>query len=63
VRFIHFYLAVYFMLAVGAALALWQAGALARISGSWLAIAAVIVIGPGIILAVSTSGPATISHE
>ena len=62
-RFIHFYLVAYFILAVGAVLALWQAGALARISGIWLATAAVIVVGPGIILAVSASGPATISHE
>jgi len=63
VRFIHFYLTGYFMLAVGAVLALWQAGVIARISGAWLAISAVIVIGPGIILAVSSRGSDSIVHE
>jgi hypothetical protein len=63
VRFIHFYLVGYFMLAVGAVLALWQAGAIARISGVWLTISAVIVIAPGIILAVSSRGPTSIAHE
>jgi hypothetical protein len=62
-RFIHFYLVGYFILVVGAALALWQAGALARISGIWLTIAAVIVLGLGIILAVSSLRPATITPE
>ena len=37
-RFIHLYLIGYFVLVVGAILALWQAGALARISGTWIAI-------------------------
>jgi hypothetical protein len=63
VRFIHVYLVGYFMLAVGAVLALWQGGALARISGIWLAISAVIVVGPGIMLAMSSRGPTTIAHE
>ena len=62
-RFIHFYLVGYLMLAVGAVLALWQAGAIARIPGTWLAISAVIVIGPGIILAVSTRGSTSIAPE
>jgi hypothetical protein len=63
VRFIHVYLVAYFMLAAGAAQALWQSGALARISSTWLAIFAVIVVGPGIVLAMSSRGPATIVHE
>jgi hypothetical protein len=63
VRFIHFYLVGYFMLAVGAVVALWQAGALARISAIWLAISAVIVVGPGIMLAMSSRAPTTIAHE
>ena len=32
-RFIHLYLIGYFVLVVGAALALWQAGVLAHVSG------------------------------
>ena len=62
-RFIHFYLAGYFMLVAGAVLALSQAGAIARIPGEWLAISAVIVIGPGIILAVSSRGKTSVAHE
>jgi hypothetical protein len=62
-RFIHLYLIGYFILIVGAALALWQAGVLARISSIWLTIAAVIVVGLGIILAVSSGRPATVTHD
>ncbi len=61
-RFIHFYLIGYFILVLGAALALWQAGVLARISGTWLAISAVIIVGLGIILAVTSAKP-TITNE
>src|SRR6185369_1672229 len=50
-RFIHLYLIGYFVLVVGAVLALWQAGVLARVSGSWLAIGMLIVFGLGIMLA------------
>ena len=35
-RFIHLYLLGYFLLVIGAGLALWQAGILARISPTWL---------------------------
>jgi hypothetical protein len=62
-RFIHLYLIGYFVLVVGACLALWQAGVLARISGIWLAIAALIVVGLGLILAVSSVRPTTVSRE
>jgi hypothetical protein len=49
-RFIHFYLIGYFVLVAGAALALWQAGVLARISPMWLALSALVVIGLGLLL-------------
>ena len=62
-RFIHLYLIGYFILVVGAGLALWQAGALARVSVTWMTITAVIVIGLGIILAVTSSRPTTVTHE
>jgi len=62
-RFIHLYLIGYFILVLGAGLALWQAGVLHRISGIWIAIAAVIVVGLGIILAVTSGRPATIARE
>jgi hypothetical protein len=62
-RFIHLYLIGYFTLVLGAVLALWQAGVLARVSGVWLAISLLIVIGLGIILAVSSGKPTAITHE
>jgi hypothetical protein len=62
-RFIHLYLIGYFVLVAGACLALWQAGVLTRISGIWLAIAALIVVGLGLILAVSSVRPTSISSD
>jgi hypothetical protein len=62
-RFIHLYLIGYFLLVLGAGLALWQAGVLGRISPMWIAISALIVIGLGIILAVTSSSTTTISRE
>ena len=56
-RFIHLYLVGYFVLVVGAVLALWQSGVLARVSGIWIAIGLVIAIGLGIMLAVSAGKP------
>jgi len=56
-RFIHLYLIGYFVLVVGAVLALWQAGVLARISTMWLAIGMLIVFGLGIMLAVTAGKP------
>lgn len=61
-RFIHFYLIGYFILVIGAVLALWQSGVLARISGIWLAIGLLIAFGLGIMLAV-TAGEPTITHQ
>jgi hypothetical protein len=62
-RFIHLYLIGYFVLVLGAALALWQAGILARIPGIWIGISAIVVVGLGIILAVSSARPTTIARE
>ena len=62
-RFIHIYLIGYFILILGAGLALWQAGVLARISPTWIAISALIVIGLGLILAVTSSRTTTITRE
>jgi uncharacterized protein YjeT (DUF2065 family) len=61
-RFIHLYLIGYFVLVLGAVLALWKAGVLAHVSGTWIAIGMVIVLGLGIMLAV-TSGKPTITNE
>ncbi|HSL20788.1 MAG TPA: hypothetical protein VK886_04580 [Vicinamibacterales bacterium] len=56
-RFVNIYLIGYFILVVGAILALWQAGVLTRISGTWVAIGLLIAIGLGIMLAVSAGKP------
>jgi hypothetical protein len=56
-RFISIYLIGYFILVVGAVLALWQAGILARIPAAWIAIGALIAVGLGIMLAVSAGKP------
>ena len=54
-KFLKLYLVGYFILLIGGGLALWQAGVLKQIPGVWLAIAAVIAIGLGIMLAVASS--------
>jgi hypothetical protein len=61
-RFIHLYLIGYFVLVIGAGLALWQAGVIQRVPAIWLGIAALVVIGLGIILAVTSARP-TITRE
>jgi hypothetical protein len=61
-RFIHLYLIGYFVLVIGAVLALWQSGVLARVSPAWLGIGTLIVLGLGIMLAV-TAGKPTVTRE
>ena len=61
-RFIHLYLVGYFVLIIGAAMALYQSGVLVRMSGMWIAISLVIAIGLGIMLAV-TMGKPTVTRE
>jgi drug/metabolite transporter (DMT)-like permease len=62
-RFLRLYLVGYFLLLVGAALALWQSGILDEIPGVWLAIGAVIAVGFGIMLAVASGTPAITTRE
>ncbi len=59
-KFLKLYLIGYFILLAGGVLALWQAGVLREIPGAWLAIGAVVAVGLGIMLAVS-SGPRTVT--
>ena len=54
-KFLKLYLIGYFVLLVGAGLALWQAGVLDEIPGMWLTIGIVIAVGLGIMLAVASS--------
>lgn len=62
-RFLTIYLVGYFLLLVGAVLALWQSGILRQIPGVWLAIGALIAIGFGIMLAVASGRPAVTTRE
>jgi len=62
-RFVHIYLIGYFVLILGAGLALWQAGVLGRIPAIWILISAIIVVGLGILLAATSVRPTTISRE
>ena len=61
-RFIHLYLIGYFVLVLGATMALWKAGALAHVGAMWITIGLIIALGLGIMLAVS-SGKPTITRE
>jgi hypothetical protein len=56
-RFLRIYLIGYFVLVLGAVLALWQSGILAQISFVWIAIGLLLVIGLGVILAVTSTRP------
>jgi hypothetical protein len=62
-KFIHLYLIGYFVLVIGAGLALWQAGVLRHISPMWALITALIVVGLGVVLAISSVRPTTITRE
>ena len=55
--FMRLYLVGYFVLIVGAVLALWQADVLGRIPLAWIAIGLIIAIGLGIMLAVTSTRP------
>jgi hypothetical protein len=62
-RFIHLYLIGYFILILGAGLALWRAGVLQRLPAVWLLISTIIVVGLGILLAVTSVRPTTIVRD
>ena len=62
-RFLKLYLIGYFVVLFGAVLALWQAGILRQIPGIWLGIGAVIAVGLGIVLAVSSASPVITTRE
>ena len=56
-RFVSFYLVGYFLLIIGALLALWYGGALRQISATWIFIGLIIAVGLGIMLAISAGKP------
>lgn len=56
-KYVNIYLIGYFLLVVGAVLALWQSGALSAIAPVWIGIGLIIALGLGIMLAVSSGKP------
>jgi len=54
-KYLKLYLVGYFVLLIGAGLALWQSGILDEIPGIWLAIGVIVAVGLGIMLAVASS--------
>ena len=54
-KFLKLYLVGYFVLLIGAGLALWQSGILDEIPGIWLAIGVIVAVGLGIMLAVASA--------
>lgn len=61
-RFIQLFLAGYFVLVVGIGLAMWQTGLLNRVAPIWIIIGALVAVGGGIMLSVS-SGKPTVTEE
>jgi len=56
-RFVNIYLIGYFLLIVGALMALWYGGVLRHIPAMWVVIGLVIALGLGVMLAVSSGKP------
>jgi hypothetical protein len=56
-RFIHLFLTGYFVVILGIGLALWQTGVLAKVAPIWIVIGALVAIGAGIMMAVSSGKP------
>jgi hypothetical protein len=56
-RFVNVYLFGYFLLVVGALLALWYGGVLEHVSAVWIIIGVVIAAGLGVMLSISAGKP------
>jgi hypothetical protein len=56
-KFINMFLIGYFVLILGIGLALWQTGILSRVAPIWIAIGALVAIGVGIMMSVSSGKP------
>ncbi len=56
-KYINIYLIGYFVLVIGAVLALWQSGVLNAVAPMWIGIGLIIALGLGIMLAVSSGKP------
>jgi hypothetical protein len=56
-RFVNVYLVGYFLLVVGALLALWYGGVLQHVSPVWVLIGLIIAVGLGVMLSISAGKP------
>ena len=56
-RFINMYLVGYLILIIGVSLALWQSGVLDSVAPIWIGIGAIIAVGIGIMMVVSSGKP------
>ena len=56
-KFINMYLIGYFILIIGICLALWQSGVMNSVAPMWLGIGAIVAVGIGIMMAVSSGKP------
>ena len=56
-KFINMYLIGYFILIIGICLALWQSGVLDSVAPIWIGIGAIVAVGVGIMMAVSSGKP------
>jgi hypothetical protein len=63
VRFIHLFLVGYFVLVLGIAVGLWQAGVLSRVAPIWIVVGLLVAIGIGIMASVSSGKPAISKGE
>jgi hypothetical protein len=53
--FVRIYLVGYFLLFFGALFALWQAGVLSQLPGSWIALSVLAAVAFGILLAMASA--------
>jgi hypothetical protein len=60
VRFIYFYLVIYFALIAGAVYALWRAQVLQRMPSEWVGLSVVVSVSLGLLLALLSYRPAPI---
>ena len=56
-RFIHLFLAGYFVVVMGVALGLWQTGVLTRVAPVWLGVGILVAVGVGIMMSVAAGKP------
>jgi hypothetical protein len=56
-QFINLFLVGYAVAVLGVAIGLWQAGVLTRIAPVWIGVGALVAIGVGVMMAVSSGKP------